>query len=49
MCKVIPRDRLHGRLRLRNGVLHRVVRRQPYELYAFKNRAFGPYWWAYWA
>ena len=20
----------------------------PYELYAFKNRAFGPYWWAYW-
>ena len=21
----------------------------PYELYAFKNRAFGPYWWAYWA
>src|SRR5436309_4532448 len=19
-----------------------------YELYAFKNRAFGPYWWAYW-
>ena len=21
----------------------------PYELYAFKNRAFGPYGWAYWA
>jgi len=21
----------------------------PYELYAFKNRAFGPYWWAYWS
>src|SRR5678815_4465288 len=21
----------------------------PYELYAFKNRAFGPYWWSYWA
>ncbi len=21
----------------------------PYELYAFQNRAFGPYWWAYWA
>src|SRR5688572_20895642 len=21
----------------------------PYELYAFKNRAFGDYWWAYWA
>ncbi|MDX1951969.1 MAG: NrfD/PsrC family molybdoenzyme membrane anchor subunit [Verrucomicrobiota bacterium] len=21
----------------------------PYELYAFKNRAFGPYCWAYWA
>src|SRR5678815_4795746 len=20
----------------------------PYELYAFQNRAFGPYWWAYW-
>jgi molybdopterin-containing oxidoreductase family membrane subunit len=20
----------------------------PYELFAFKNRAFGPYWWAYW-
>jgi Ni/Fe-hydrogenase subunit HybB-like protein len=20
-----------------------------YELYAFKNRAFGPYWWAYWS
>ena len=20
----------------------------PYELYAFKNRATGPYWWAYW-
>jgi molybdopterin-containing oxidoreductase family membrane subunit len=20
----------------------------PYELYAFKNRAFGDYWWAYW-
>jgi len=20
----------------------------PYELYAFKNRAFGPYYWAYW-
>ncbi|MSR66661.1 MAG: hydrogenase [Pedosphaera sp.] len=20
----------------------------PYELYAFKNRAFGPYWWSYW-
>src|SRR5437588_6398009 len=20
----------------------------PYELYAFKNRAVGPYWWAYW-
>ena len=20
----------------------------PYELYAFKNRAAGPYWWAYW-
>ncbi|KAB2667641.1 MAG: hydrogenase [Verrucomicrobia bacterium] len=20
----------------------------PYELYAFKNRAFGEYWWAYW-
>ena len=20
----------------------------PYEIYAFKNRAFGPYWWAYW-
>jgi molybdopterin-containing oxidoreductase family membrane subunit len=20
----------------------------PYELEAFKNRAFGPYWWAYW-
>jgi molybdopterin-containing oxidoreductase family membrane subunit len=20
-----------------------------YELYCFKNRAFGPYWWAYWA
>ena len=19
-----------------------------YELYAFKDRAFGPYWWAYW-
>jgi molybdopterin-containing oxidoreductase family membrane subunit len=21
----------------------------PYELYAFQNRAFGPYWWAYWS
>ena len=21
----------------------------PYEMYAFKNRAFGPYWWAYWS
>ena len=21
----------------------------PNELYAFKNRAFGPYWWAYWS
>ena len=21
----------------------------PYELYAFKNRATGPYWWAYWS
>jgi molybdopterin-containing oxidoreductase family membrane subunit len=21
----------------------------PYERYAFVNRAFGPYWWAYWA
>ena len=21
----------------------------PYERYAFMNRAFGPYWWAYWA
>jgi molybdopterin-containing oxidoreductase family membrane subunit len=21
----------------------------PYELFAFKNRAFGPYWWAYWS
>jgi molybdopterin-containing oxidoreductase family membrane subunit len=21
----------------------------PYELYAFQNRAFGPYWWSYWA
>ena len=20
----------------------------PYEAYAFQNRAFGPYWWAYW-
>jgi Ni/Fe-hydrogenase subunit HybB-like protein len=20
----------------------------PYELFAFQNRAFGPYWWAYW-
>ncbi len=20
----------------------------PYELFTFKNRAFGPYWWAYW-
>jgi molybdopterin-containing oxidoreductase family membrane subunit len=20
----------------------------PYELYAFQNRAFGPYWWSYW-
>ena len=20
----------------------------PYEVYAFTNRAFGPYWWAYW-
>lgn len=20
----------------------------PYELYTFKNRAFGPYWWSYW-
>ncbi len=20
----------------------------PYEMYAFTNRAFGPYWWAYW-
>lgn len=20
----------------------------PYEVYAFQNRAFGPYWWAYW-
>lgn len=20
----------------------------PYEIYAFTNRAFGPYWWAYW-
>jgi len=21
----------------------------PFEIYAFTNRAFGPYWWAYWA
>ncbi|MCA9192969.1 MAG: hydrogenase, partial [Planctomycetales bacterium] len=21
----------------------------PYEYFTFKNRAFGPYWWAYWA
>ena len=21
----------------------------PYELFTFKNRAFGPYWWAYWS
>ena len=21
----------------------------PYESYAFQNRAFGPYWWAYWS
>src|SRR5207237_3893454 len=21
----------------------------PYEKYAFMNRAFGPYWWAYWS
>jgi len=35
-------------LRVRNRVLHRYYSGNPYELFTFKNRAFGPYWWAYW-
>ena len=36
------------RLRLRDGVLHRLVRRQPVRTRGLHHRATGPYWWAYW-
>ena len=42
-------DRLDGRIGVRDRVFYRLVQRQvAYEQFAFINRAFGPYWWAYW-
>jgi hypothetical protein len=34
---------------LDSGAVVLVAAQWPDELYAFKNRAFGPYWWSYWA
>ena len=48
MSKIILLDRLHGRLRLRDRILHRLVQRQRIRAVRFRQPAFGPYAWAYW-
>ena len=46
MAKIILLTSLHRRLCLLDGVLHRLVRRQPLEQFHFLNRLTGPMWWA---
>ncbi len=49
MNKIIARDGYHGWLRVRDGVLHRLVQRQPLRaVRASRTASLGPYAWAYW-
>ena len=43
-----PRDRLDGRLRVRDRVLHRLVLRQQVRAVHVPEPRAGPYWWACW-
>ena len=48
MNKIILATGMHGRLCLRDRILHGLVQRQSVRVVRGVNRALGPYAWAYW-
>lgn len=48
MCKVVVATGMLVGLAYTTEFFIAYYSGSPYELYTFVNRAFGPYWWAYW-